>query len=403
MNPKRTYAALRSSHSHLAMAGSFPFTRCLMLASLFVFVLAAPATLQGQTCDSVPHPGTESVSAHITRKDTNVTVTDGMVVPSWTVLQIDSVASAYGSCTGMAWTDTNPSTCAPDGYTWYRVPNHTQVSVEISSGTELLGFIVGIVWGTGGADQHVLNTESSDTTGPNTMYAAWKGTYKFHIYANINAPCNMAPYETEEKIITIHVGDSDSNNAPNLGNTSCNSGVGGPVNVTNGNMYLQQTDYRLPGFGGGLEITRTYNSQMQRAGLFGFGWSSFLDESINAYDANFLRLNLADGRAVYLARQATTEPYLPFQPGALRGQIIQNVDNSYTLTFPDGQVHQFNSAGKLVSITDRNNNAITLSYTNGFPTTITDAAGRTVTIANDGSGAIASLSDSTGTIATYTH
>jgi len=140
-----------------------------------------------------------------------------MVVPSWTVLQIDSVATAYGSCTGMAWTNTNPSTCAPDGYTWYRVPNHTQVSVEISSGSELLGFIVGIVWGTGGIDQHVLNTESSDTTGPNTMFAAWKGTYKFHIYANINAPCYMAPYETEEKIITIHVGDSDSNNAPDFG------------------------------------------------------------------------------------------------------------------------------------------------------------------------------------------
>jgi hypothetical protein len=105
----------------------------------------------------------------------------------------------------------------------------------------------------------------------------------------------MAPYETEEKIITIRVGDNDD--ATNFGDTSCPSKVAKPINVTNGNMYLQQTDYRLPGFGGGLEITRTFNSKMQRAGLFGFGWSSFLDESINAHDTNFLRLNLADGRA----------------------------------------------------------------------------------------------------------
>ena len=388
-------AAIISLLSHRSLV------RTVIKTALIILALAATPALQAQTCDSIPNPGTESISAHITRKDTNVTVTDGMVVPSWTVLQIDSVATAYGSCTGMAWTNTNPSTCAPDGYTWYRVPNHTQVGVEISSGTELFGFQVGIVWGTGGADQHVLNTESSDTTGPNTMFAAWKGTYKFHIGANINAPCFMAPYETEEKIITIRVGDNDD--ATNFGDTSCPSKVAKPINVTNGNMYLQQTDYRLPGFGGGLEITRTYNSQMQRAGLFGFGWSSFLDESINAHDANFLRLNLADGRAVYLARQATTEPYLPFQAGALRGQIVKNVDDSYTLTFQDGQVHQFNAAGKLVSLVDRNNNAITLSYTNGVPTTITDAAGRTVTLAYDGYGAIESLSDSTGTIATYTH
>jgi RHS repeat-associated protein len=82
---------------------------------------------------------------------------------------------------------------------------------------------------------------------------------------------------------------------------------------------------------------------------------------------------------------------------------VKNVDNSYTLTFQDGQVHQFNVAGKLVSLADRNNNAITLSYTNGVPTTITDAAGRTVTLTYDGYGAIESLSDSTGNIATYTH
>jgi len=37
------------------------------------------------------------------------------------------------------------------------------------------------------------------------------------------------------------------NRLMNAGAAPCNGVVGGPVNVTNGNMYLQQTDYQLPG------------------------------------------------------------------------------------------------------------------------------------------------------------
>jgi hypothetical protein len=54
-----------------------------------------------------------------------------------------------------------------------------------------------------------------------------------------------------------------------------------------GNMYLEQTDYGLPGFGEGLRITRTYNSKKQSAGLFGYGWSSILDESITTTEPRF--------------------------------------------------------------------------------------------------------------------
>jgi hypothetical protein len=55
----------------------------------------------------------------------------------------------------------------------------------------------------------------------------------------------------------------------NSGTASCNAHVGAPVNVTNGNMYLQQTDYHLPGIGNALDITRTYNSNSQHVNLFG--------------------------------------------------------------------------------------------------------------------------------------
>lgn len=371
----------------------------LLPAGLLLMALAATSALRAQTCENIPQPGTESMSAQVTIDGTGIPVTDGMTIPRWTPLRVDSIATATGSCTGMTWANTPPS-CEPTGSVWERVPNHTQVSVNISSDSGEYEFIVGYVYGTG-SNQHVIDSASSDTTGPNTMYASWKGTYTFHIYANINdTPCNLAPDQTEELIITIYVGETDG--ATDFGETC--PAVGRPVNVTNGNMYLQQTDYRLPGVGDGLEITRTYNSRMQRAGIFGYGWSTTLDESINAYGTTFLRLNLPDARAVYFSRSSTSAPYLPRQPLDFYGQIVKNSDTTYTLTFKDGRIHQFNAAGKLVSLTDRNNNVITLTYdANSNPVTVTDTSGRTLTLTYDSYGKVGSIADSMGTIATYTH
>src|SRR6266540_2689435 len=83
--------------------------------------------------------------------------------------------------------------------------------------------------------------------------------------------------------------------------------------------------------------------------------------------------------AVYLPRPNTSSAYVPAQPLDFRGQVVKNVDNSYTLTFEDGRVHQFNASGKLLSLTDRRANTITLSYANGFLSTVTEPAGRTLT------------------------
>ncbi len=138
--------------------------------------------------------------------------------------------------------------------------------------------------------------------------------------------------------------------------------------------------------------------------FFGYGWSSAFDESINAYGTTFLRLNLPDARAVYFSRPSISEPYLPKKPLDFYGQIVKNADNTYTLTFDDGRIHQFNTSGKLVSMADRNNNTITLTYdANSNPITVTDASGRTLTLAYDSYGKVGSIADSLGTIATYVH
>lgn len=42
--------------------------------------------------------------------------------------------------------------------------------------------------------------------------------------------------------------------------TQCEKGCGSPINLTNGNVWITERDYSVPGLGGGIELTRTWNS-----------------------------------------------------------------------------------------------------------------------------------------------
>jgi RHS repeat-associated protein len=193
---------------------------------------------------------------------------------------------------------------------------------------------------------------------------------------------------------------SSNNNLPltanfnklmNAGLAGCNTGVGRPVNVTNGNMYLQQTDYQLPGAGEAIAVSRTYNSISQNIGLFGRGWSTMYDETMTTLAGNLLQLTLPDG---WVVTSLSPEFY---------GQMVRNGDDSYTVTFKDGGVHQFSASGKLLSLTDRQGNQMLLTYTNGTLSSITDPFARVLTVTTNGSGRVLSLTDSLGTVATYTY
>jgi len=397
--------------------------RRLLLCSITLFFLTLTCSQLANaqsSCDNEPQGSGESMSAHITPENSGTQIGNDSVVTAGTRVLIHSVATANGQCIGKAWGNCNPSPCEciETGTVYQRTINHTNVNVDItSSGVWNGSYFVGTVQFTQAYD-HVLDSSSANTTGPNGFTLALPGTYTFRVQGVINTtPCNMQPNLTNEVSITIYVAPND--NADESGPSNGAGGGGGgdscpidggpppdpgePINVTNGNMYIQQTDYRSSGFGG-LSIVRTYNSKNQFAGLFGYGWSSILDESIVVYGPDLLRLSMPDGRAVYLARQTGGNTYTPKLPLNFYGQVVKNVDNTFTLTFQDGRVHQFNTNGRLVSFADRNGNITTLTLNaSGNPTTLTDPSGRTLTFTYDSQTKIGTMSDSTGTIATYAH
>lgn len=217
------------------------------------------------------------------------------------------------------------------------------------------------------------------------------GVYRFYATTLIN------PWEwrTSDSVYVAIAADQ------NLGSPSCNSRVGDPVNVTNGNMYLAHTDYVLPGVGEMIDLTRSYNSLSTSSGLFGAGWTTKYDENIVALSNLAIRLEMADGRGAYFGRPDINSVFKSATPD-LQGQVVKNSDGSFDLTFKDGRVHKFDLNGRLLWQKDRNGNQTTLAYdSNGILTNITDATGRVLNVSVNGYGNVSSISDSVGSVATY--
>ncbi|MGO9922342.1 MAG: SMP-30/gluconolactonase/LRE family protein, partial [Isosphaeraceae bacterium] len=142
--------------------------------------------------------------------------------------------------------------------------------------------------------------------------------------------------------------------------------VGGSVNCAVGNHVVTQTDLEVGGRGPGLNLTRTYNSQLAAAqahskskpGPFGYGWTG-------SYSANLM---LGGGMAIVRQDNGSTVPFLEEKGGTyvplspLVEAKLAKEGSGYIYTLPDQTKLAFNSAGLLTSETDRNGNAVTVSY-----------------------------------------
>lgn len=178
--------------------------------------------------------------------------------------------------------------------------------------------------------------------------------------------------------------------------------IGRPVDVTTGNMYVQQTDYAIPGAGYFINLPRTYNSQSKLTGLFGKGWSVPYEKSLQLFGADFVRLNEGDGRATYFKRTTGTNVFTPLETD-FHGQLTQTA-SGYTLSLKEGGIHQFNSTGRLLSLTDRNGNQTTLAYNlSGKLSSVVDPFGRVLSFLFNASGRVISTADTIGIVADYTY
>ena len=200
----------------------------------------------------------------------------------------------------------------------------------------------------------------------------------------------------------------------------------GDLNVGTGSVFRSERDLSAAGRGGmPFVLERSYNSRDPQPGPFGFGWTHNFHQSIGFRDDNangstdaadtdgltstagwtdgtggekrFLVTGTASGVAIGASFIRTPGTY---------AVMSREADGRYAVREKDGTTLRFESiAGtsgqraRLVSVTDRNNNVLTLTYAAACGNnlcSVQDALGRALSFQYDGNNRITRVTDWSG-------
>lgn len=218
---------------------------------------------------------------------------------------------------------------------------------------------------------------------------------------------HVPPWDTGHNSFAGDPGDND--NDP--GDDACPTNTCGPnfrgaspVEFATGNFTYSLPVFSMKGVGPALNVTLAYNSSDNHMGPFGRGW-------VHPY--NMRMIETTDGSdvyAVYLTANGKRErfkrkpdgSYTP--PPHLVDVLTRDSAGAFALREHTGSTQRFDPVGRLVSITDRNGNALTFTYdASGFLTGLTDAAGRVVVITKGADGRASSITDPAGRTFRFTY
>ena len=165
------------------------------------------------------------------------------------------------------------------------------------------------------------------------------------------------------------------------GNTPINQ-VGRPISLPIGNTFIEQSDIRAPGLGGGIALSRRWNSVWpptqiaSSIGIFGPNWRSTYEERVFMASDNYLKYSRSDGSYWSFGLGAGNNTVL-VAPANSSASFVVGTSN-WTITFLTGEKRQFNpTTGLLTAIIDRNGNATQLTYdSSNRLVTVTDSSSR---------------------------
>ena len=191
----------------------------------------------------------------------------------------------------------------------------------------------------------------------------------------------------------------------------CPSG-GQPISLATGNTFIDQTDLKIPGLGGGLSLARTWNSAWPasqstfQVGIFGPNWRSTYEERILMGLDNYIKYSRSDGS--FWSFGLGSSSWVVAAPSNVSATLTTDtsVNPYYVLTFQNGEKRRFDkTTGNLIAIIDRNGNTTTVAYdSSGRLSTVTDAASRTLTFTYGSTGnLVTAVSSSVGISLSYAY
>ena len=152
---------------------------------------------------------------------------------------------------------------------------------------------------------------------------------------------------------------------------------GDPVDTATGALQESFTDETMPGPGDPFIWPRNYNSNDPSVGALGAGWTVGYSNHLSFHD---------NGDITYTSETGQQEVFTLDQDGDLvspigtTGTLTNEQDAGFSLLTTDSTQYRFDIDGLLTSITPRGEPATSFSYTAGQLTTITDSAGRHITL-----------------------
>lgn len=167
-----------------------------------------------------------------------------------------------------------------------------------------------------------------------------------------------------------------------FGPMACESQVGDPINVTNGNLYLERLDIAVPSdLGPSMDFVRYYNSYDTAYTSLFRNWRHSFEYSLDSIDSQTYQLIEATGRRVNFTKttlSSGTDHFVTYTPsyGVHYRLSISGSPAVYTVTREDDSKLLFQSLGKIDFIEDRAGNRISLFYSFQTLDSVKNASGR---------------------------
>ncbi len=184
--------------------------------------------------------------------------------------------------------------------------------------------------------------------------------------------------------------------AGNPASDSVNPCAGDPVDCVSRDFWETYHDVKAPGAAPGFDLTRTYNSiatpvpvtqtGAEVQGIFGPNWWSNYD----------LRLSFNPAAVTVIEEDGSTVTFLPSStgyqaPSWLYATLTENPDGTFTFERRGHDTYTFSSDGTLLAATNQAGDTTTYHDNSaGQPTSITDSAGQTITLAYGSNGYVSS-------------
>lgn len=244
------------------------------------------------------------------------------------------------------------------------------------------------------------NELSSPTLRQVTVYFPTKGTY----------PLEVDYTEAHLGDLALTLGTTSETPIPStydgfppgdwFGNQPDGGYASEPVNTATGNYTREEDDLLFPATVEGLNFVRTYNSMESAGGPLGLGWTANPYSRIDASDPDAITLRDWDGRRLtfHLAAGGTYT-----RPQQYDGSLVVNA-TGFTIDHTDGEIEQFDTAGRLTSRSFADGQRVTYTYgPSSLVTAATSSTGYSETFTYDATGLLTSVEASDGRAVHYAY